>query len=81
MKDIVHELEKIIWGVLPIVNYRGCLVEKLIGGYRVLNETVITPSQVDEAINKSLKILGDSIVVVNDGMGGMATINTETPQI
>jgi len=56
-----HELEKVSWGVIPIYNYKGILVEKLIGGYKVFGQTCIKPEEVDLIIQESCSILSESI--------------------
>ncbi len=56
-----HELTELLNKVIPITVYRGTLCEKLIGGFRVLGQTVSTPEQVDEVINNSLKNLENSL--------------------
>lgn len=57
-----HKLETVEWGVIPIYNYNGTLVEKLVGGYRVFGKTCIKPSEVDDIIQESCSILSESIV-------------------
>lgn len=58
-----HELETVTWGVIPIYNYSGVLVEKIIGGYKVLGQTCIKPSEVDEIISQAGKAIEGSITV------------------
>ena len=48
-----HFLDNAVWGIIPIKNYRGVLVEKLTQGYRVLSKIVITAEQVDEKIDEA----------------------------
>ena len=57
-----HPLRLINWGVIPITIYRGVLVEKLIGGYKIFSTTCITEKEVDEIIDASLVSLENSIV-------------------
>ncbi len=57
-----HPLEIVKWGVIPIVNYSGKLVTRLIGGYEIMGQKVKTPQQVDEVILNSEKGLQNSIV-------------------
>jgi len=59
--DSKHELEKVNWGVMGIYNYKGTLIEKLIGGYRVLGRTCNTPDEVDEIIREACSSLSESI--------------------
>lgn len=56
-----HFLDKCIWGIPPTVCYRGVVVEKMIGGYRVLNKKVHTMKQVDDAIDNAANNLQNSI--------------------
>lgn len=79
MDKQIHELEKVEWGVIPIYNYHGTLVEKLVGGYRVFGQTCIKPEEVDLIIQNSCSILSESIVVVNNG--NFATTNSQDAQI
>lgn len=58
-----HELEEVKWGVIPLYCYRGVLVEKIIGGYKVLNQTVIKTSEVDNVINEAEEYLRNSMVI------------------
>ncbi|MES2382369.1 MAG: hypothetical protein V4538_15085 [Bacteroidota bacterium] len=68
-----HELETVNWGVIPIYNYSGTLVEKLVGGYRVYGQTCNTPHEVDLIIMNACSILsesiykGETVSVVNNG--------------
>jgi hypothetical protein len=53
MKKEKHYLESVKWGVIPIVNYRGCLVEKLKDGeWKVLGKTVVSVEDVDRVIDE-----------------------------
>lgn len=62
MKDQEHYLDEIIWGPIPICNYRNCLVEKLKGGgWKVFGQTVVSASEVDGVIDESLEGLKNSI--------------------
>ncbi len=62
-----HELETVKWGVIPVYNYQGVLVEKIIGGYKVLNQTCIKPIEVDEVLKNACKSIEGSIVVKASG--------------
>ena len=61
-----HFLETVQWGVLAIVNYKGVLVSKIIGGYSCLNQKCKTPQEVDEIIEQAGKHLENSITVKNN---------------
>lgn len=61
MKNEIHPLKKINWGVIPIENYRGVLVTKIIGGYTVLGKKAKTEEAVDEIIDKASETLLQSI--------------------
>ena len=57
--------------VTTLFQYRGCLVEKIIGGYRVFNKKVTSMDDVDDVIDESIRTVGKSIVRVenkNDGV-------------
>lgn len=56
-----HELENITWGIIPITAYRGALVEKIIGGYKVLNKKASSPKEVDEIIDKAQDSIKNSL--------------------
>ena len=58
-----HTLEQTEWGVIPISYYRGCLITKLIGGYSIFGKKYLTPQEVDEVIDKNLKVIEKSILV------------------
>ena len=54
--------------VTTLFQYRGCLVEKIIGGYRVFNKKVKSMDDIDDLIDESLRTVGKSIVrVENNG--------------
>ena len=52
--------------VTTLFQYRGCLVEKIIGGYRVFNKKVSSMDDVDDVIDESLRTVGKSIVTVEN---------------
>ena len=52
--------------VTTLFQYRGCLVEKIIGGYRVFNKKVSSMDDVDDLIDESLRTVGKSIVRVEN---------------
>lgn len=56
-----HSLETVKWGVIPVTNYKGCLVEKAIGGYMVLGEVVKTAADVDRKINEAIISIKNSL--------------------
>mgnify|MGYP000331840172 CR=1 len=53
--------------VTTLFQYRGCLVEKIIGGYRVFDKKVSSMDDVDDLIDESLRTVGKSIKVENKG--------------
>ena len=54
--------------VTTLFQYRGCLIEKIIGGYRVFDKKVASMDDVDDVIDESLRTVGKSIVrVENNG--------------
>lgn len=57
-----HPLEKKDFGVLGFTNYRGVVVWKIIGGYRIMENKVTTPEEVDKAIDEAAKSLDKSIM-------------------
>lgn len=53
-----------------VFNYKGCLVEKIIGGYRLFGQTCTTEEEVETIILNACSSLNESIVTVenrNDG--------------
>ena len=59
-----NELNKVV----PVFNYRNVLVEKIIGGFMVMGKKVTSMDDVDDVIDESLRIVGKSIVrVENNG--------------
>ena len=62
VKKDVYELKTVIWGVIPIVNYRGVLVTKIPMGYQVFNKKAISQEEVDEIIDNHLKSLEGSLI-------------------
>ena len=52
--------------VTTLFQYRGCLVEKIIGGYRVFYKKVTSMDDVDDLIDESLRTVGKSIVRVEN---------------
>lgn len=72
-----HELESYEWGILPIRNYRGCLVSK-IGShtYSMWGKTFKSPKEIDEAIDNAGQSISNSLVVKNDN-GNFTAINED----
>ena len=57
-----HPLKnKDLWGVIPIVNYKNCLVTKTKKGYTIFGKEVSTPEEVDSVIEDGIKALEKSI--------------------
>ena len=52
--------------VTTLFQYRGCLIEKIIGGYRVFDKKVASMDDVDDVIDESLRTVGKSIVRVEN---------------
>lgn len=52
--------------VTTLFQYRGCLVEKIIGGYRVFDKKVSSMDDVDDLIDESLRTVGKSMVKVEN---------------
>ncbi len=53
--------------VVPVFNYRNVLVEKIIGGFMVMGKKVTSMNDVDDLIDESLRTVGKSIKVENNG--------------
>ncbi len=60
---MIHELDK-LFGQR---NYKGVIVERIIGGYRVLDSNVKTPQEVDQVLDQAAQHLKNSITVQNNG--------------
>ena len=56
-----HELLKVKFGVIPVTVYRGCIVEKAIGGYIVFGRKALTVHDVDDIINNAGEAIKQSI--------------------
>ena len=52
--------------VTTLFQYRGCLIEKIIGGYRVFDKKVASMDDVDDVIDESIRTVGKSIVRVEN---------------
>lgn len=52
--------------VTTLFQYRGCLVEKIIGGFMVFGKKVKSMDDVDDLIDESLRTVGKSIVRVEN---------------
>lgn len=55
-----HYLEDVDWGVLSVCVYKGVIVERLIGGFRLLNKTVKSAAMVDQIIDGAMESLSNS---------------------
>jgi len=58
-----NELNKVV----PVFNYRNVLVEKIIGGFMVMGKKVTSMDDVDDVIDESIRTVGKSIKVENNG--------------
>ena len=56
-----HTLNETDWPRVSIINYKGTLVEKIIGGFKIWGRVVATAEEVDEIINKGYEWIGKSI--------------------
>ena len=56
-----HPLEKVKWGVIPIVNYRGRLVTKVHGGYKLEAVFYRSPDDIDKRIDEISEVIEKSI--------------------
>ena len=52
--------------VTTLFQYRGCLVEKIIGGFMVFGKKVKSIEEIDDVIDESLRTVGKSIVKVEN---------------
>lgn len=50
----MHELKKVNFGIIPITHYREVVIEKLIGGWKVLGQKCLTVEEVDAVIDKNM---------------------------
>ena len=57
-----HPLKLVTAKECHAIPYRGVIVEKMIGGYRLLGVTCITESQVDKIIYDSARKIKKSMV-------------------
>ena len=57
-----HPLETADWGLMQIVNYKGKLVSKFIGGYSIFGIKCKTPEEVDKVIENAENGLEASII-------------------
>lgn len=77
MKKQDQELTQSLNKIMAIGVYRGILVERLVGAWRVFDKICLTPKQVDEAINEALGNLQDRIKENNGAVGSQeAKIDT-----
>lgn len=57
-----HPLEKVKWGVIPIINYKGCLITKVYGGYKLHGKFFRNPQDIDKEMERISEVIGKSIV-------------------
>ena len=55
------ELTNSLFDAMGFAVYRGCIVEKLIGSFRIFGKDVKTIGEVDKLIDEALKSLEKSI--------------------
>lgn len=60
-----HELETVVWGIIPLYNYNGVLVTKTSNGYTIFGREVRTPKEVDDEIDKARLSLSKSLTIEN----------------
>jgi hypothetical protein len=61
-KKTTHPLEKISFPVIPVINYRGCLVAKLHNGsFSIFNRKANTGEEVDKIIDSLMSGLNQTI--------------------
>ena len=56
-----HELEKTVWGIIPIVTYRAVSVTKIKDGFMVFKKYCKTPDDVDSLISTAENHIKNSI--------------------
>ena len=56
-----NELTQTLFDVMNVFVYKGQIVEKLIGGYRVRGEVVKTKEELDQLINSKMIEWGKTI--------------------
>jgi hypothetical protein len=56
-----HELNDLLSAIIPIGVYKGCLVTKVIGGYKIFDKTVTHPYEVDQIIKDAEDSLKNSL--------------------
>jgi len=59
-EETKHQLLE-YWPMVSIINYKGCLVEKVIGGYKIFGRVVSTHEEVDKIIDEAHEWLCKSI--------------------
>ena len=57
------DLKSLDFGLLGVSVYRGVIITKMIGGYMVLNTKCKSQEEVNTVIDKSLKDIGNSIII------------------
>jgi hypothetical protein len=55
-------LTELLNRVMPFINYKGVIIERLVGGFRIGNKKYKTIAELDEAINKSFEVINKSII-------------------
>lgn len=58
MTDLNESLNKVM--AESVFIHRGCVIEVLIGGFRIFSHKVKTMDEVDKIINQSQKIISES---------------------
>lgn len=62
-----HELQTADFGLMGFYTYKGVIVQKLIGGYMVLGEKVVTEKEVDLVIKKAVNSIFQSAITIKSG--------------
>ena len=58
-KNLIESFDRVISDTFFV--HRGCVVEKMIGGFRIFSHKVKTIEEVDGIIDESKKFISDSI--------------------
>ncbi len=61
-KEEQHPLKGVKWGIMGVCVYRGNIVERLIGGYRLRDKVAKSEQEVDEIINSVCKRTETTII-------------------
>jgi hypothetical protein len=70
-----HEIENVVWPVIPVINYRGCELWKVKNGFKMWDKIFLTIEEIDEAIDNAGQSISNSLVVPNNG--NIECINSE----